>query len=168
MKRTTILLEEDLLLEVQQLAKEQQITTSQVIQQAVADYVSARSQGHLSPTVAERRRTVPSERTEPALRPAHRGRKRPRAARRGRRAAPVEGAVVGTQAIHWPTVVPLALGALVALLAFIEIAQAVMQLADRARVLGVLLNYVLPGLLLGIVAAALLYIGIQSRQSREP
>jgi len=164
MKRTTILLEEDLLLEVQQLAKEQQTTTSQVIQQAVADYVEGQ-RGIRSYPAAEEEPPAgePSERLGEPIQPVE---QKPEPTAAERQPLPAEGMEMGTRRFSWLALISLVVGALSALLALIAFLLAAVQLTGQAQPMEVLVNYVVPGLLLGVVAAAFLFIASQSRRSR--
>jgi len=165
MKRTTILLEEDLLLEVQQLAKEQQITTSQVIQQAVADYVEGQRRSRFYPPPTEEK--FPHiEPSEPLAEPAQPVEEKSEPVPVEHQPTLGKGIVVEVKHIPWLTLIPLILGGLSALFALLEFLQAVGQLTGQAQPLEVVVNYIIPGVLLGIVAAAFLFIASQSRRSR--
>jgi len=164
MKRITILLEEDLLLEVQQLAKEQHVTTSQVIQQAVADYVQDQSRIWSYPPGTEEGPSQPespgllAERAQPAE-------ERPKPPPAEFRTTLTSGA--SARRFPWLTMISLIVGGLTAVFALIEFVQAAGQLADGGQPVEVLVNYVVPGLLLGVVAWACFFIANQSRQSRS-
>jgi hypothetical protein len=164
MKRTTILLEEDLLLEVQQLAKEQQTTTSQVIQQAVADYVEGQRRIRSYPAAAEE--PPAGEPSEPLAQPIQPVEQEPEPAAAERQPLPAEGMEMGTRRFSWLALISLVVGALSAMFALIEFLLAAAQLTGQAQPMEVLVNYVVPGLLLGVVAAAFLFIASQSRRSR--
>jgi hypothetical protein len=163
MKRTTILLEEDLLLEVQQLAKEQQTTTSQVIQQAVADYVDGQRRIRSHPAAEEPPAGEPSERPAEPIQPVV---QKPQPVAAEHQPLPAEGMEMGTRRLSWLALISLIVGALSALFALIEFLLAAAQLTGQAQPMEVLVNYVVPGLLLGVVAAAFLFIASQSRRSR--
>lgn len=164
MKRTTILLEEDLLLEIQQLAKEQQTTTSQVIQQAVADYVEGQRRIRSYPAAEEDEPPAgePSERLAEPIQPVE---QKPEPAAVEHKTPPAEGMEMGARRFSWLALISLVVGALSALLALSEFLLAAAQLTGQAQPMEVLVNYVVPGLLLGVVAAAFLFIASQSRRS---
>lgn len=151
MKRTAILLEESLLLEVQQLAKEQQVTVSQVIQQAVADYVESQRRGRSHPTELEGA-VPPIEPSEPPAEPAQ-------------QPAP---ALWGSQTGRalWPAFIALILGGVSALFALLELLLAAEKFAGSAQPLVVALNHLLPGVLLVIVAAAFIFIALHLLRPR--
>ncbi|MEA3345953.1 MAG: ribbon-helix-helix protein, CopG family [Chloroflexota bacterium] len=162
MKRTTVLLEEDLLLEIQQLAKEQRITTSQVIQRAVADYVEDQSASHPEPyeetKIGVIERLQPDESPESPVESAR----------------PVEEATEpvspaeSTRGFSGLTLIPFILGGLSALFALFEFVRAAGQITGHGQPLEVVINYIVPGILLSIIAAAFFFVGGQSQRSRAP
>jgi len=166
MKRTIILLEEDLLLEVQQLAKEQQITTSQVIQQAVANYVQGQRQSRSSPPALEEEfpQIEPSEPLVEPVQPVEEEKLEPVLAEH--QPAPAQGIGVEAKRLSWLTLISLILGGLSGLFALLQFLQAAGQLTGHAQPLEVVINYLVPGILLGIVAAAFCFIASQGRRSR--
>jgi len=170
MKRTTILLEEDLLLEVQQLAKERQVTTSQVIQQAVADYVERQRQQRTQALV-ESAEVETKEATSPRLPDEQPARATPPAQvvpvrpPMPHESAPAQVPHATAERTSRLSLIPLVLGGLGAIFALLEIVRAIEQFATRARPLEVVVNYLLPGVLLGVVAAALFVIARQVRES---
>jgi hypothetical protein len=164
MKRTTILLEADLLLEVQQLAREQHVTTSQVIQQAVADYVEGlrRSRSYPSGGREESPSVESSGWPTDALQPAEEKSETPPAEDTRE---PTEALDSGAGRPSWLRLVAVAVGGLCALLALVEFARAATQFAGAAVPLEVVINYVVPGILLGVVASASFFIASQSRRT---
>ena len=166
MKRTTILLEEDLLLEVQQLAKEQQITTSQVIQQAVARFVEAQRRGRQAPPAPEQRPIVLPRPPRPMPEPVRLAQERTAAGLVDSYPTLIEEAMeTSSKKAPWSTLIPLALGVMSALFALFVIIQAVSHLANHVRPLEIVVNSLVPGLLLGVVATAFLYLANEGRRS---
>jgi hypothetical protein len=163
MKRTTILLENDLLTEVQRLAKERHTTTSQVIQQAVAEYVADPSGSQApAPVTEEARASI--EPFELLIEPGESPGAKSGSAPVGSHLAPIEGTRVATGHSPSITLILLAVGGLSALSALFLCGRAVGQLIGRGPTLGMLVNYLLPGLLLGVIATASFIIATQRRQ----
>jgi len=182
MKRTAILLEESLLLEVQQLAKERQVTVSQVIQQAVADYVESQRRSRSRPPVSEEV-VPPSEPSEPSTEPARPTEEEPSPASAERQPTPVAARKVaqaleaehqptpapqGSQIAQalWPALIAFILGGLSALFALLELLLAVEKFTGSAQPLGVALNHLVPGVLLVIVAVAFIFVALHLLRPR--
>lgn len=165
MKRTTILLEEDLLFEIQQLAKEQQVTTSQVIQQAVADYVGGqrRSRSHLPATEEEFPRL---ESSDSLAEPAQPVEEKSEPVPVEHQPVPTKGIGAKAKQLPWLTLICFILGGLSALFALFGFLQAVGQLAGHGQPLEVAVNYLIPGVLLAIIAVAFFFIASHSQRSR--
>jgi hypothetical protein len=165
MKRTTILLEEDVLLEIQQLAKQHQVTTSQVIQRAIADYVETQRQMRLHPPGTDDGPAPlrPSRRTPEPVRYV-RETPAPAAEHPSESAQGVEEAEGGETYGLRPILVPLVVGGLSALFALFELVQAIGRFATNARALEVVINHLLPAVLLGVVAAAFFFVASQNRR----
>jgi predicted transcriptional regulator len=165
MKHTTIMLDESVLFEIQQLAKERHTTTSQVIQQAVTEYVEGQRRSAVSAPVAEEQwpEAKPSEPLAERVQPLE---AKPEPVPLEGEPSLTEGGEGRTGRFPWVMWVSLAAGGLSALSALFLLVQAAGELIGRARGLEVVVNFLLPGLLLGLVAAAFLFIASQSQQSR--
>jgi hypothetical protein len=163
MKHTTILLDESLLLEVQRLAEERHTTTSQIIQQAVAEYLADEHQSAVTASLAEDQ-LPQDEPSEPLTEPVQPIEARPEPVPLERQLSLAEGGEEKTERFPWAKWVPLVAGGLSALAALFLLIRGVGQFTGRTRVLEVVINYLLPGLLLGVVAAASFFIVSQSEQ----
>jgi len=166
MKQTTILLDESLLVEVQRLAEERHTTTSQVIQQAVAGYVTGQRRGAVTASVAEEQspRTEPSDQLAEPVQPNE---AKPEPAPLECQPSPTEGGEGRAERSLWVKWVSLVAGGLSTLSALFFLVRAAGQFTGRARALEVVVNYLLPGLLLGVVAAASFFVASQSLQSHH-
>lgn len=164
MKRTTILLEENLLLEVQQLAKEQQVTTSQVIQQAVADYVEVQRRSRSQPPVTEE--ASPSRSSASLAEPVQPVEARSEPASVGHQPIPAQGSQVRGKPFPWLALIFFVLGGLSAPFALVEFILTIGEFTSGVRPLEVTFNHLLPGLLLTLIAVGFLFVASQSWLSR--
>ena len=158
MKRTIILLDENLLLEIQQMAKDQDATASQVIQQALVQYCqgqrSGRSHGDAGRASPGRSASqhkadsaVEAQPGSPASRSQHGS-----GERRGQS---------GARSV-WQILLSTALGALAGLFAASEFVRAASQFAGGEPPLQWVVTHIVPGALLTVIAGAFFFIALRS------